>query len=184
MAETVYSKVMKISKGRAFENTWEHQLWLAYMIGREEATKEVSDRYKNWIGRMREKAEKSRYRKFINDIIDNDESCSFDRRDYIYFPDYAQDVSAELADDEYIPPEAAGQLTDQQKEMIYREVKRSCATEDCRMQIDELLGEGYSDNVPQEKIDEIVDNYLDDHDSSIAENDLWAAEITKILEEA
>ena len=52
------------------------------------------------------------------------------------------------------------------------------------MQIDELLGEGYSDNVPQEKIDEIVDNYLDDHDSSIAENDLWAAEITKILEEA
>lgn len=101
---TVRDKVREIRSKDMFGNEWEKQLWLAYMMGREDATVEVSDRYRDWIRQMREKADKLRYSKMVNRIIDNDNGSHFDGKNYLYIPDYSKCVSHELADDEYVEP--------------------------------------------------------------------------------
>lgn len=53
---------------------------LAYYIGKEEATREVSDSYKKLIQEQRKRAAKCRYKHMANDIIGN--------QNYIYFSDY------------------------------------------------------------------------------------------------
>lgn len=72
------------------EDSVNRLIYLAYMLGREEATKEVSDKYSAILKSQHKRAEQCRYHQMAEDII------GF-RGDYIYFPDYSQDVSTELA---------------------------------------------------------------------------------------
>ena len=65
---------------------------LAYFIGREEATKEVSDKYTALLSEQRERANNCRYKHLAHFVIG-------DTR-YIYFPDYAQDMTATFGSDE------------------------------------------------------------------------------------
>lgn len=57
---------------------------IAYYIGRESATREVSDQYKKLIAGQRERANQSRYYNLAKTIIGDD---------YIYFSDYAGDMT-------------------------------------------------------------------------------------------
>ena len=61
---------------------------VAYYVGRERATKEVSDAYRKKIREMHQKAQKSRYSALINDVIGD--------KDYLLFPDYTGRVTQEL----------------------------------------------------------------------------------------
>lgn len=65
-------------------------IYLAYMLGREEATKEVSDKYSAILKSQHKRAEQCRYHQMAEGII------GF-RGDHLDFPDYSQDVSTELA---------------------------------------------------------------------------------------
>jgi hypothetical protein len=58
---------------------------LAYYMGRESATKEISDQYNALIHGQRQRAAESRYHNLANTIIGN--------RDYIYSGDYAGDMT-------------------------------------------------------------------------------------------
>ena len=53
---------------------------LAYMIGKEKATKEVSDAYSKLLAEQRERAEKCRYHKMAAEIIGD--------KEHLYFGDY------------------------------------------------------------------------------------------------
>lgn len=53
---------------------------LAYFIGKEEATREVSDQYKQLIKEQRKRADNCRYKHLANKIIG--------KQNYIYFGDY------------------------------------------------------------------------------------------------
>lgn len=53
---------------------------LAYYIGKEEATREVSDTYKKLIQEQRERAAECRYKHMANAVIGD--------QNYIYFSDY------------------------------------------------------------------------------------------------
>lgn len=53
---------------------------LAYMIGKEEATRTVSDEYKKLIKEQRKRADNCRYKHLANKIIGE--------QNYIYFGDY------------------------------------------------------------------------------------------------
>lgn len=53
---------------------------LAYYIGKEEATREVSDSYKKLIREQRKRAAECRYKHMANDVIGD--------QNYIYFGDY------------------------------------------------------------------------------------------------
>lgn len=65
---------------------------LAYQIGRESATKEVSDDYRALIAKMRERANNCRYHKMANDIIGE--------RNYLHHYAYAGDVTECFGSDE------------------------------------------------------------------------------------
>jgi len=65
---------------------------LAYFIGREEATKEVSDKYTALLAEQRERANNCRYKHLAHSVIGD--------TDYIYSPDYAQDMTATFGSDE------------------------------------------------------------------------------------
>lgn len=64
---------------------------MAYYIGRESATKEVSDKYTALIKEQRERAGNCRYHKMANVIIGD--------KDYIYSCDYAQDMTTTFGSD-------------------------------------------------------------------------------------
>lgn len=64
----------------------------AYYMGREDATKEVSDCYKAKIQEMRKTAQECRYHKMAESVINS----AMGQSDYIYFDDYSQSVKNEL----------------------------------------------------------------------------------------
>lgn len=64
---------------------------LAYHMGREAATKEVSDDYNALLAAQRERAKACRYHRMAAAVIGDER--------YIYNPDYRGDVTAEFASD-------------------------------------------------------------------------------------
>ena len=64
---------------------------LAYWIGKEVATRKVSDDYRALIAEMRDRAAGVRYNKLCNYVIGD--------KDYIYQPDYAGDVLSTFGGD-------------------------------------------------------------------------------------
>ena len=66
-------------------------LWLAYQIGREDGVREMSDKYRDLIRRMRDRADHCRYHKMAHDVIGD--------KDYIYHPDYAGDMKSMFGGD-------------------------------------------------------------------------------------
>lgn len=64
---------------------------LAYYIGKEKATKEVSDEYKKLIQGQRNRANNCRYRHLANKVIG--------AQNYIYFDDYDCGMTEHFGDD-------------------------------------------------------------------------------------
>ena len=67
---------------------------LAYMIGKEKATREVSNAYNKLLAEQRERAEKCRYHNMASEIIGD--------KKYIYFPSYSGEMSAIFGEDDTI----------------------------------------------------------------------------------
>lgn len=65
---------------------------LAYQIGREEATREVSDDYNKLITEQNVKADRCRYRHMAHEIVGD--------KKYIYHSEYAGDVTETFGSDE------------------------------------------------------------------------------------
>ena len=65
---------------------------LAYLIGREEATKEISDKYSNLLKEQKERAKECRYHNMAAYIVGE--------ADYIYSPDYANETNCLFGSDE------------------------------------------------------------------------------------
>lgn len=65
---------------------------LAYYIGREEATREVSDKYNAVLAEQRERADNCRYHKLAHQIIGSAR--------YIHTGDYSQDMKTMFGSDE------------------------------------------------------------------------------------
>lgn len=64
---------------------------IAYWMGEERATKRVSDDYINLIKAQQERAMQCRYYKLASKIIGD--------VDYIYYPEYRQDITNGIAND-------------------------------------------------------------------------------------
>lgn len=73
------------------EDNLDKLIALAYYIGREEATKEISDKYNAVLAEQRERADASRYHLLAHKIIG-------DTR-YIHSGDYAQDIKTMFGGD-------------------------------------------------------------------------------------
>ena len=71
---------------------WRKLVAMAYYMGRESATRNVSNQYNKLIQDQRKRASECRYSKMTNKIIGD--------KDYIYFPDYAGDMTAMFGSDE------------------------------------------------------------------------------------
>ena len=69
----------------------EKMILLAYEIGREEATKEVSNAYANLLHKIRERADQCRYHHMVRRIIGDTK--------YLYHSDYAGRVAKEFGGD-------------------------------------------------------------------------------------
>ena len=69
----------------------EKLIYMAYYIGREEAAKEVSDMYVQYIAKQHERAGKCRYRHMAESIVGPER--------YLYHPDYRQDMTATFGSD-------------------------------------------------------------------------------------
>ena len=65
---------------------------LAYYMGKERATREVSDAYKALLAEQRERAENCRYHNMAAEIIGD--------KKYIYFPSYSGEMSAIFGEDD------------------------------------------------------------------------------------
>lgn len=89
---TVLEKVRQCVENLDCEkDTAEKLIALAYYIGKEEATREVSDSYKKLLKDQRSRAENCRYKHMAAKIIGDQK--------YIYFPDYAQDMTGLFGSD-------------------------------------------------------------------------------------
>lgn len=64
---------------------------IAYMIGREQAAKEISDKYNDLIAQQNKRAENCRYHKMASEIIGEQK--------YIYSPWYDQTITNEFGND-------------------------------------------------------------------------------------
>lgn len=73
-------------------DSWEKLVYLAYYIGREEATKEVSDKYRAHLKAQTERANACRYHNMAVAILGNGKS-------YIYTSDYGQEMKKIFGDD-------------------------------------------------------------------------------------
>ena len=73
-------------------DTLDKLLTVAYMMGREEATREVSDRYNALIREQNERADLCRYHHLAHEIVGSVR--------YIYSPDYAMDYTATFGSDD------------------------------------------------------------------------------------
>lgn len=90
---TILERIRKACANREHEkDSIDKLIYVAYMIGREEATKEVSDKYRAHIAEQKERADKSRYRNLCNYVV-GDES-------YIYTSDYSGGVTETYGSDE------------------------------------------------------------------------------------
>ena len=78
---TVIERVKECVKNLECEkDTTEKLIALAYFIGKEEATREVSDSYKKLIQEQRKRAAECRYKHMAEKVIGD--------QNYIYFGDY------------------------------------------------------------------------------------------------
>ena len=67
---------------------------LAYMIGKEKATRDVSNAYNKLLVEQRKRAENCRYHNMAAEIIGD--------KKYIYFPSYSGEMSAIFGEDDTI----------------------------------------------------------------------------------
>lgn len=79
------NQILHSEKHDMDNDTWEKLVYFAYWVGREEATKYVSDCYKERYYEQKQKADTLRYHKLVNKILG--------KYPYIYFPDYSADVT-------------------------------------------------------------------------------------------
>ncbi len=70
----------------------EKMIYLAYYIGREQATREVSDRYNAHIAEQKARAKKSRYYRLALSVVGNE--------DYLYSTDYSAEMTGTFGSDE------------------------------------------------------------------------------------
>lgn len=75
------------------QDSLEKVIKIAYMMGRESATKEVSDLYRDHIAAQQARAKACRYSHMAETVV-GDET-------YIYTPDYAGEFTAEFGGDTY-----------------------------------------------------------------------------------
>lgn len=73
-------------------DTLDKLLTVAYMMGREEAAREVSDRYNALLAAQNARADACRYHNLAHEIIGKER--------YVYSPDYAGDYTATFGSDE------------------------------------------------------------------------------------
>lgn len=73
-------------------DTVEKLVTVAYHMGREHATKEVSDKYSNHIAEQKRRAAACRYRKMAEAVVGPE--------DYLYNGDYAGDFTKAFGSDE------------------------------------------------------------------------------------
>lgn len=71
----------------------EKLVYIAYVMGREEATRKVSDLYRNHLAEQRKRAEACRYNHMAEKVIGAET--------YLYTPDYAGEFTAEFGGDAY-----------------------------------------------------------------------------------
>lgn len=71
----------------------EKLVYIAYMMGREKADREVSDLYRNHLAEQRKRAEACRYNHMAEKVIGAET--------YLYTPDYAGEITAEFGGDAY-----------------------------------------------------------------------------------
>lgn len=71
----------------------EKLIYIAYVMGREKATREVSDLYRNHLAEQRKRAEACRYNHMAEKVIGAET--------YLYTPDYAGEITAEFGGDAY-----------------------------------------------------------------------------------
>lgn len=91
---TVGEKIKQIlnSEGVMERDTWEKLVYLAYYMGRERATREISDKYAAHLAAQTARAESSRYHKMVSAILDNGPG-------FIYSGDYAGDFTTLFGSD-------------------------------------------------------------------------------------
>lgn len=90
---TVIERIAECKKCTDFNaDTVEKLIALAYFIGREEATREMSDKYNAIFKEQRLRANDCRYHRMAMNVIGN--------TNYIYSPDYAGDVKTTFGSDE------------------------------------------------------------------------------------
>ncbi|MBQ5901341.1 MAG: hypothetical protein IIW86_05725 [Clostridia bacterium] len=78
---TIIERVKECVKNLECEkDSIEKVIALAYYIGKEEATREVSDAYTNLIREQRKRADKCHYKHMAHEVIGS--------QNYIYFGDY------------------------------------------------------------------------------------------------
>lgn len=73
------------------DDTLDKLLAIAYYMGREEATKEISDKYNALLAEQRRRAEQCRYYKMAREVIGESQM--------IYSPDYAGEIGSTFGDD-------------------------------------------------------------------------------------
>ena len=71
----------------------EKLVYIAYMMGREKAGREVSDLYKSHLAEQRKRAAACRYNHMAEKVIGAET--------YLYTPDYAGEITAEFGGDAY-----------------------------------------------------------------------------------
>lgn len=89
---TVIERIKKATENMNCEtDSIDKLIALAYLIGREDATREISDKYNEILSDQRKRADESRYHNFANEIIGY--------KQYIYSGDYAQGMKESFGSD-------------------------------------------------------------------------------------
>ena len=90
---TVIERIRKaVDNLNCEEDSLDKLIALAYYIGREEAAREVSDKYNAVLAEQRERADKCRYHNLAHQIIGSVR--------YIHSGDYSQDMKTMFGSDE------------------------------------------------------------------------------------
>ena len=90
---TVYERIKSAAKKFNCESdNIDKLIAVAYYIGREEATKAVSDKYNDVIAEQRQRAAKCRYHNMASEIVGD--------TNYIYSGDYSQEMKKTFGNDE------------------------------------------------------------------------------------
>lgn len=90
---TVIERIRKaVDNLNCEEDSLDKLIALAYYIGREEATREVSDKYNVVLSKQRERADNCRYHNLAHQIIGSVR--------YIHTGDYSQDMKTMFGSDE------------------------------------------------------------------------------------